>query len=373
MNIAIFSSQIEPTNGYGNITYELCNEFFASGISFTLFLPRSQEQVIQKMHVPYPVKCVLPEYIYRIYQPRGMRYFCPINVSQFDVVHSLFAFQYCIIAAVSAFKYKKPYIVGAQGTHGVRPLTYFPEKWLLKWCYKKAKRILVPSAFTMNAINKYAKESYKISVIHNGVRFNRFQNEMNAKKIREQFDGRNILLTVGGLVGRKGHDLVIRALPNIIARHPKVVYVMVGEGNAKSSLQLLSQELGVASHIYFAGQQSSNDLVSYFHGCDIYVHTPRVTGLKFEGFGIVYLEASACGKPIIATDAGGIRDAILNEQTGFIVPDGDIESISERICFLLDNPNICFKIGEAGRKYAKKHDWSVIASQFAVIYSLNNV
>ena len=70
--------------------------------------------------------------------------------------------------------------------------------------------------------------------------------------------------------------------------------------------------------VEFAGRKSGDELVSYFQLCDIYVHTPKVVDLKFEGFGIVYLEASACGKPIVATDAGGVRDAVIDGETGLI-------------------------------------------------------
>ena len=96
---------------------------------------------------------------------------------------------------------------------------------------------------------------------------------------------------------------------------------------------------------------------------------PRSFGPDVEGFGIVYLEASACGKPIVATDAGGIRDAVLDNETGLIVQDGDIPAISAKIIRLLDDQNLAKKLGDRGREYAKENDWGVIAGRFVSLYT----
>jgi glycosyltransferase involved in cell wall biosynthesis len=109
--------------------------------------------------------------------------------------------------------------------------------------------------------------------------------------------------------------------------------------------------------------------VAYFQAADIYVHTPKIVDLKFEGFGIVYLEASACGKPIVATDAGGIRDAVLEEETGLIASDGDVEGVAQRVVQLLDDPSLASKMGEAGVEYARKNTWNSIAQEFVNLYS----
>lgn len=368
MRVAIFSPTIDPRDGYGNITKELCMHMHADGVDFELFLPVNKKETTDESGFPFKIRFCLPPYIFRIYQPKGIKYFFPVDVSGFDLVQSLFAFPYCIVAARSANKYKIPYIMGAQGTHGVRPLTYFPEKLLMKRCYADARAITVPSAFTRRKICEYAGKEYTINVIHNGVNFERFQKQPDVAAVRDRFAGRKILLTVGGLWGRKGQDLVIRALPQVIQSHPNVQYVMVGDGNARSGLESLASELGVRDHVTFAGRKSGDELVSYFHACDVYVHTPKVIDLKFEGFGIVYLEASACGKPIVATDAGGIRDAVLDEETGLIADDGDIEGVAERIVRILDDVDLGKRLGESGRKYAAENDWGYIAQQFQKLY-----
>jgi len=370
MKIALFSSAIEPKDGYGNIAYELTQELMSMGIDLTLFLPKSLDGIGPQLGLQCETRYVLPGYVYRMYQRQAPFYLKTVNVEEFDLVHSLFSFPYCFVAGRSAKRYNKPFIMGAQGTHGVRPLTYKPERWMLKWSYKQADTIIVPSAYTRDQILQHSGEQYNIDIIHNGVHFDRFQKNVDAdvERIRAQYPGKKILLTVGGLWGRKGHDLVISALAGIREKRNDVVYVIVGEGNAQADLEVLAAGFGVRDMVEFVGRKSGDELVAYFKACDIYVHTPKVIDLKFEGFGIVYLEASACAKPIVATDAGGVRDAVLDGKTGLIAGNEDIAGISERITRLLDDPMLAERLGEEGKNYASEHSWNLIAKKYIETY-----
>jgi glycosyltransferase involved in cell wall biosynthesis len=369
MRVALFSSTVDPKDGYGTIAYELSRHLFGKGIDVTLFLPRSQERVAASLALPFPVRCELPEYIYRIYQPKALGYLRTVDLRGFDLVHSLFEFPLCLVAARSAKKARLPFLMGAQGSHGVRPLTYFPEKYLVKRCYRRARFIVVPSVFTRTMMEQYAGERYRMEIIHNGVNFPRFQKEVGAASLREKHQGKIVLLTVGGLWGRKGHELTLRALQKVVQVRRDVRYVIVGDGNNRERLQALTAELGLNDFVEFAGRKSGDDLVRAFQASDIYVHTPVVTDdLKFEGFGIVYLEASACGKPVVATDAGGIRDAVLEGKTGLIASAGDVDGIADRLLKLCGDPALRQRLGEEGRRYAEQHDWNRIAEQFLNLY-----
>ncbi len=368
MKLALFSSAIEPKDGYGNIAYELTRELTSMGIDLTLFLPRALNGVAPQLGLQFDVRYELPGYIYRIYQKQAPYYLRTVDVHEFDLVHSLFSFPYCFVAGRSAKRYKKPFVMGAQGTYGVRPLMYKPERWMLKWAYKNADAIVVPSAYTRDQIVKHANENYEIDIIHNGVHFDRFQKAVDFEKIRAMYPGKKILLTVGGLWGRKGHDLVISALAKIREQRNDVVYLIVGEGNAQKDLEALAAGFGVRDMVEFVGRKSGDELVAYFKACDIYVHTPKVIDFKFEGFGIVYLEASACGKPIVATDAGGVRDAVLDGKTGLIAADSDTHGIAERIMRLISDQALATQLGAAGKEYARQHSWRQIAEKFVNIY-----
>ncbi|MBM3231156.1 glycosyltransferase family 4 protein [Candidatus Peregrinibacteria bacterium] len=371
MRIALFTATADRTNGYGNITYELSRHLHSLGNEVVLFVPRNEAKFVVEWNLPFEIRCVLPKNVFRLYQKEGWKYFRTIDVSGFDIVHSLFSFPFCIPAMRSARKYRKPFMMGAQGTYGVRPLTQFPERWFLKQCYRRAAAIAVPSMYTKEKICEYAGERYPITVIHNGVDYARFSRPVDTRKVREQYGNKKILLTVGGLKERKGQDLVLQALQQIRSRRNDVVYVLVGEGNWKQGLQRMAADLGVGDAVHFVGNKTGDELVAYFQACDLYVHTPKVVDLNFEGFGIVYLEAGACGKPSVATDAGGVRDAVVHGETGVVINDGDVTGIASAVLDLLDHPDRIATLGSAARQYAEKHDWALIAKSFMDLYVRN--
>lgn len=376
MKIAIFSFDIDRAYGTGNITYELCVELYKKGVDFTLFLPqinnRDGKPNSEKcVGFPFTIKCVMPPYVSglgeMIKKKLIVQYLKTYNLKDFTLVHCLFEFPHSFIAARSAKKNKLPFIMGAQGTYGVLPLTKSARPFL-KWSYSQAKEIIVPSQFTKEMINKYAGENYPISIIHNGVNFSRFEKAPDISDLREKYKGQKILLTVGGLIPRKGQDLVIRALPKVVAKHSSVKYILAGTGRMLEPWQKMAESLGLANRVEFLGRVEADDVNRWFHFCDIYVHTPIVVNLSFEGFGIVYIEASACGKPIVASDAGGIRDAIIEGKTGLIARDRNINDIADKIIKLLDSEDLRRQMGEAGRQYAKEHDWSIITDKFIEKY-----
>lgn len=366
MKIAIFSSTMDRTNGYGNITYELCEALSKKDVDFVLFLPKDHER---GGDFSFEIRYELPPYVYRIKNLIFLDYFKNIDLRGFALVHSLFDFPYCWLAGRLAKKYRLPFIMGAQGTYGVVPLTYWPEKYFLMSAYRAAKVILVPSQFTKDKIIEFSgQKNLPIEILHNGVNFDRFANPLDLAALREKYAGKKILLTVGGLKQRKGQDLVIRALPQIIKGAPDVKYLIVGEGHFKTDLKTLANELGVSGYVEFSGTVRGDELVRYFQLCDIYVHTPRVVTLNFEGFGIVYLEAGAAGKPVVATDAGGVRDAVLENETGLIVGDGDIAGITAAVLRILQDPELAERLARGGKDYAAKHKWEDIAGRFTNYY-----
>jgi len=368
MKIAIFSPTIDVKNGYGNITYELC-EKLKGKVDFTLFLPKSE---IKHKNIDFPIEYVLPEFIVSFKTKNVLNYlFLPKikDVQNFDIIHSLFAFPYCILAARLAKKYKKPLLMGAQGTYGVDPLMHWPEKYFLTKSYNKADLFTVPSQFTKEKIQEFSETKTPIEIIHNGVDFNRFQEKQNTDDLRSKFGDKKILLTVGGLKSRKGQDIVIEALAKVKKEYDNFCYLVVGDGVWMNDLKSLVESLRLSENVFFTGSLAGEELVKYFQFCDIYVHTPRNKNWHFEGFGIVYLEASACSKPIIAADSGGIKDAVVDNKTGLIVPEEDVDATARAILKLIQDDQLAETLGENGLEYSRQHDWSLIAPKFLNIYS----
>ncbi|OGY48530.1 MAG: hypothetical protein A3B89_00405 [Candidatus Buchananbacteria bacterium RIFCSPHIGHO2_02_FULL_40_13] len=377
MKIAVFSFDFDRTFGTGNIAYEYCFALYKKGIDFVLFLPDipGDGRSTNREDLPFKVKYILPKPILSFRESRGQKlffwqwyiwqYFKIIDLSEFSLVHCLFEYPLSFMVARCAKKNNLPFIMGAQGTYAITPLAQWPAKYLLKWSYNQAKEIIVPSQFTKDKIKEYSKEDYNIFIIHNGIDFSKFANQLDMADLKNKYANHEILLTVGKLISRKGHDLVIQALAKLKDRYPNIKYLIIGDGKKESFLKKMTEDLQLTNQVEFLGRIEHDNIMKYFYLCDIYVHTPKFSrDLKFEGFGLVYLEAGACGKPVIAADAGGIRDAIVDGQTGLIAKNEDIDDISNKISQLLDDDNLRRKMGEAGREYAKQHNWSIIIDKF---------
>lgn len=370
MNIAVFSSTLDSHDGYGTITHQLVRHLVKKGLHITLFLPKDATRQVNKFSW-CDVRPVLPRYIFRVKPHSAIQYMKQLDIADAQIVHSLFAFPYCFMAARAAHRRDVPFLMGAQGTYGVLPLTYTPEKYMLRWSYGQARTVIVPSEYTKQEILRLCGKTYPIRIVHNGVDFERFDTPVDITSIRCRYAGKKILLTVGGLKSRKGQDMVIRALPHVRRIYgASVVYVLVGSGDKLEEYRQLARSCGVEDMVDFVGNKDDDALVQYFQACDIYVHTPRVVNYNFEGFGIVYLEAGACKKPVIAADAGGIRDAVIDGNTGVIVPPEDSSTLAYAIAKLLSDDATRMKMGAAGHAHAREHDWSIISQTFVNLYQM---
>jgi phosphatidylinositol alpha-1,6-mannosyltransferase len=165
--------------------------------------------------------------------------------------------------------------------------------------------------------------------------------------------GSPILLTVARLDTSeryKGIDTVIQTLPRVLTTLPDTQYIIVGNGDDRARLEALAQAVGAAEHVFFAGVQGSDELIKYYEVCDVFVMPSRA-----EGFGIVFLEAMAFGKPVIGCNCGGTLDVIRDGVFGFLVRYGDIPGLASRILSLLQNESLRQQMGQAGRQYVEKN------------------
>jgi phosphatidylinositol alpha-1,6-mannosyltransferase len=175
------------------------------------------------------------------------------------------------------------------------------------------------------------------------------------------------LLTVARLVRRKGVDTVIEALPRIVAAVPDVQYVVVGDGPEKARLADLSRELGVESRVHFVGAINDRQKAACFHLCDVFAMPSRdIPSEPPEGFGIVYLEANACGKPVIAARTGGVEDAVEHEGSGLLVEPDSPTEVAEAAVQLLREPEAAQTMGARGKaRVLERFAWDTVAPQFA--------
>ena len=176
---------------------------------------------------------------------------------------------------------------------------------------------------------------------------------------------KEVIISVGRLVPRKGQDKLIEALPKILKARPSAHILFIGAGSFQSELEKLIKKLDMQSHVTFVGRVQYEELAKYICVGDIFAmpSRSRFAGLEVEGLGIVYLEASACGLPVLGGDSGGAPDAVLPGKTGLVVDGTDVDQIADGAIKLLSGDRKT--MGKAGREWAvATWDWQIWATKF---------
>lgn len=159
-----------------------------------------------------------------------------------------------------------------------------------------------------------------------------------------------LLLTVGRLVPHKGIDTVLRSLPALAEQCPDVAYAVVGTGPDRDRLEALANDLGVRDRVQFAGAVNHDRLPLYYSAATLFAMPARTAPPDVEGFGLVFLEANACGTPVIGARAGGVPDAVRDGETGLLVPPDAPDALAEAALGLLTSPERVAALGQQGRR-----------------------
>ncbi|MFD8393409.1 glycosyltransferase family 4 protein [Streptomyces sp. NPDC059680] len=177
---------------------------------------------------------------------------------------------------------------------------------------------------------------------------------------------RPVVVCVSRLVPRKGQDTLIQAMPRILAAEPDTVLLIVGGGPYERDLRRMAAETGVGDCVRFTGPVPWSELPAHYGAGDVFAMPCRTRrgGLDVEGLGIVYLEASATGLPVVAGDSGGAPDAVLDGETGWVVRGGEPAAAADRIVALLGDPELRRRMGERGRQWVEeKWRWDLLAEK----------
>ncbi|MFY1637346.1 glycosyltransferase family 4 protein [Solwaraspora sp. WMMB335] len=179
-----------------------------------------------------------------------------------------------------------------------------------------------------------------------------------AVRRRHRLSDRPVAVCVSRLVPRKGQDTLIRAWPRVLRQAPGAALLIVGGGPYRDRLRRLAHRVGVADDVVFTGAVASAELPAHYAAGDVYAMPCRTRrrGLDVEGLGIVYLEASATGLPVVAGDSGGAPDAVRDGETGYVVDGRDPIRVADRVAGLLTDRELARRMGAAGRDWVDR-EW----------------
>jgi len=227
--------------------------------------------------------------------------------------------------------FNKPYRIYLHGLDLIRPKKFLWKKYWVRKILLNAEEIIANSNATAGLLAQYnipatrARIQHpRVSVVDTKKYFSR------AESIREKFGIKKkpLLLSVSRLVKRKGINLALRALPAIWREIPDLVYVIVGDGEERLSLESYAKSLE-KRQIFFTGPSDDEEMYSWMAACDCFILTPINDPDDFEGYGIVYKEAQQFGKPVIASRVGGVPEAV--GKHGILVDPGDVSAIARAV------------------------------------------
>jgi phosphatidylinositol alpha-1,6-mannosyltransferase len=245
---------------------------------------------------------------------------------------------------------------------------------ILEAVIKNSDGVIAISDFARQELKNFGLGEGKIFKLTPGVDTDRFKIEAGCFELKQnlQLCDKKVLLTAARLVRRKGIDLVIKAIAILREDFPDIVYLVIGRGKEEDNLRGLTSELGLKNKVIFVGEVTEEELPKYYNLCDIYV-MPNIETRdedNIEGFGISFIEASACGKPVIAGLTGGAGEAVIDGRTGILIDPRDTHRLAGAIARLLKNRDYAQGLGKNGRKMAEEEfQWKPRAEFLITIFN----
>ena len=263
------------------------------------------------------------------------------------------ALPFGVVALWAHQRWGLPYAVWVYGDDVLKPARYPLVRPLLRWVLRRAEAIYAVSHYTARLACRYGARPAKVQVIHPWPA-PVFQpgHRATARRRLGLSDEGYLLLTVARLEPRKGVHVVLDALRRLAPRYPDVRYAVVGAGVARARWQRLARQLGVNDRVLWPGPVDRRTLVWWYQAADVFVMTPTPGPGEVEGFGLVYVEAAACGSPAVAGRNGGTEEAVRHGQTGLVVPVDSVH-LADVLAFLLANPTYRQRLGRGGLTHAQ--------------------
>jgi hypothetical protein len=289
------------------------------------------------------------------------------SVFPFEIIHAHVALPDGFAGMEIAKKYGKPLVVTLHGNEvyvTIDRSAACREK-VRKVLSFASKVVLVSDRFKNVLVEKLGHEfDSKLVVVGNGINPEKLRSGKRLDELRERFANHRLLLTVGYLIERKAHKYVLLALKELSHKHPDLKYIIIGSGPKEEELKSLVQQLKLEKKVVFLGLLDHQEVMNYMALSDIFV-LPSWN----ESFGVVYIEAMAHSKPVIACQGEGIEGIVKDKETGCLVEPRNVESLTEALDYLLGHPEEIKAMGEkAQRLVLNNFTWAHNAVKMQKIY-----
>lgn len=351
IRVVTLAPSLNPTQGWStvpaNVLPRLADEHEVTALV--------GEQTDSKFSARYnfEVRNVLPRPI-EMYHPVRLLQQTPRLRAEFreaDLVHSFISYPYLPAAAFSLLGRDVPLTGTALGTYAVQPLQSFWSRRFLSFGYKRSETIFCISDYTDRRVTDELGLS-NTTLLPLGIDLDRFGTDSP--------NDENYILSVGAVKERKGQDVLLKAFGEISDEYQDIDLVFAGPVHSEDYREALNRivaEYGIEDRVKFMGNvDDRKQLANLYRDCTLFSLTPRVVDDNFEGFGLVYLEAAAYGKPAVATRSGGVPTAVMDGETGVLAPEDDVSGVASALCELLDEERREL-LGENARRHAESLTW----------------
>lgn len=371
MRVLIVSVDFPPhTDGVSTVSHELASRLAGSGEEVIVIGPKSkgdhEYDSKQKFRV---IRTPLYEFGYLRFLP--IFFVMPFIIAKYRI-KKVIAMNIAYGGLISYLFFRLlgfSYILWAYGYEFAKfENKPFMRRLYLK-IYKNSIFVAAITDFVKQRLVKFGVSPEKIVVVKPGSNPEKYHPIIVNNEFIERYKlgNKRPILSVGRLIERKGFDMTIRAMKDVLEEFPEAVYLILGKGQFKNRLEELVAEFGINGSVRFMGRVTDEELLSFYNLCELFIMPSRTLDGKgdIEGFGIVYLEANACGKPAIGGFDGGVGEAIKDGATGLLVDSCDVKAISGAIKKLLLDKDYARQLGENGRKRVLEElNWERTISQF---------
>ena len=365
MKLALVSDALDPTNGWGRYAGELAMELIAAGVDVRLVSPRSRATITElRDHTDH---YAIPSF------QHGRRH--PLRVFQrtlppllralrgVDVIHCMVE-PYAPAVAVAAGR--RPYFISLHGTYAIASGRPRIERWPLRWALRRARGLPANSGYTRGKVERETG-ARRASVVPLAVRTKDFY--LETPPPRES----GLILSVGECKPRKGYDMALEAFARLRAEGLADRYVVVGLCDASSPyvarLRTRIRELGLVGFVTLTGAVSQDELVDWYHRARVVTMPYRLWGSDFDGFGLVLLEANACGTPVVSTRDSGAEEPVIHEENGVLVPPNDLLALTDALRIVLTDANRWQALATGALCRASAMTWRRSAQQLLDVYA----